>query len=65
MGEEVVSQDSSGLHHFLLAALLSPHSLGIPPSEDETARKFAAEARVSTLISYKIFPPYLNPASNN
>lgn len=47
VGHEVVSQDSLGLQHFLLAALLTPHSLGIAPTEDESARKAAADARVS------------------
>lgn len=49
VGYEVVSKDSSGLHHLLLASLLTPHSLGIPPTEDETARKAATAARVSSL----------------
>lgn len=51
VAQDVFSQDSPGLHNFLSSALLSPHMLGIPASEDETARRFAADARVSFLIS--------------
>ena len=46
VGEDVVSPDADALHSFLLAALLAPHSLGVPASEEDTARTMAGAAKL-------------------
>ena len=52
LGEDVVPPDAAALHSFLLAALLAPHSLGVPFSEEETARAMAAQAKVVPVVHH-------------
>ena len=47
----VIQADSAGLQQLLLAALLAPQRLGVPPSDALTSRKLAAAARVRSLMS--------------
>ena len=47
----VIQAGSAGLQQLLLAALLAPQRLGVPPSDALTSRKLAAAARVRSLMS--------------
>lgn len=47
----MIQADSAGLQQLLLAALLAPQRLGVPPSDALTSRKLAAAARVRNLMS--------------
>ena len=47
----VIEADLAGLQQLLLAALLAPQRLGVPPSDALTSRKLAAAARVRSLTS--------------
>lgn len=47
----MIEADSAGLQQLLLAALLAPQRLGVPPSDALTSRKLAAAARVRSLTS--------------
>ena len=46
--------ESGGLQHLLLAALLAPQRLGVPPSDALASRKLAAAARVRSPVSRHI-----------
>lgn len=44
--DEVFPEASPALHNFVLAALLAPSHLGVPPPEAHSAKRLAIKAKV-------------------
>jgi hypothetical protein len=52
VGHGVISPTLPGSHAFLTAAILSPGALGVPASEEATARRLATLAKVRNVITH-------------